>query len=101
MFAVVKSGGRQFKVVEGQELDIDLMAFANEGHLFEINEVLLLTSGNDTSFNPKASVQCEVVKHFRGPKLIVFKNRQRHTFRKKKGHRQDFTRIKINKIVSN
>ncbi len=101
MFAVVKSGGRQFKVVEGQELDIDLMAFAKEGYTFEINDVLLLSSGNSTSYNPKASVECEVIKHFRGPKLIVFKNRQRHTFRRKNGHRQDFTRVKINKIVGN
>ena len=101
MFAVVKSGGRQFKVTEGQEIDIDLMAFAKEGDVFEINDVLLIASGDDIALNPKASIKCEVVKHFRGPKLIVFKNRQRHTFRRKNGHRQDFTRVKVGAIVKN
>ena len=100
MFAVIKSCGRQFKVTQGQQLDLDLMSFKNEGDVFEINDVLMI-SGDFVAFNPAgASVKCEVMKHFRGPKLIVFKNRQRHTFRRKNGHRQDYTRVKITEIIT-
>lgn len=100
MFAIIKVGGKQFKVSPEQELDIDLLN-KQEGDSFEINDILLV-SGEKLNLDPKKTlVKCEVVKHFRGPKLVVFKNRQRHTFRKKKGHRQDYTRVKIKEIVNN
>jgi len=100
MFAIIKVGGKQFKVSPEQELDIDLLN-KQEGDSFEINDVLLVF-GEKLNLDPKkTSVKCEVVKHFRGPKLVVFKNRQRSTFRKKKGHRQDYTRVKIKEIVNN
>lgn len=99
MFAIVKVGGKQFKVSQGQELDVDLMQ-KNEGETFTINDVLFI-GGETLSISPKkASVQCEVVKHFRGPKLIVFKKRRRHTFKRKTGHRQDYTRVIIKEIVN-
>lgn len=99
MFAVIKTSGKQFKVSQGQELDIDFKD-VEIGSTFEIRDVLML-GGEDTALNPaKAVVKCEVVEHFRGPKLVVFKNRPRSTFRKKTGHRQDYTRIKIKEIVS-
>lgn len=99
MFAVIKFGGKQFKVFQGQDLDLDLIS-KNEGDEFEITDVLLI-GGENPSLKPVATVKCEILQHFRAPKLIVFKNRQRHTFRKKKGHRQDYTRVKIKEIVVN
>lgn len=99
MFAVIKFGGKQFKVIEGQDLDLDLIN-KTEGEEFEISDVLLI-GGDAPSLKPSAKVKCQVLQHFRGPKLIVFKNRQRSTFRKKKGHRQDYTRVKIKEIISN
>ncbi|MFT4967921.1 MAG: large subunit ribosomal protein L21 [Candidatus Deianiraeaceae bacterium] len=100
MFAVIKVGGKQFKVINDQELDIDLVN-QDEGSIIEINEVLLL-SDDTINIHPEGSiVKCEIIKHFRAPKVIVFKNRQRSTFRKKRGHRQDYTRVKIKEIVVN
>lgn len=99
MFAIIKFSGKQFKVVEGQEIDLDLIN-QEEGYEFQINDVLLI-GGDKIKINPNSSIKCEVLKHFRGPKLVVFKNRQRSTFRKKKGHRQDYTRVKIKEIIVN
>jgi large subunit ribosomal protein L21 len=101
MFAIIKVGGKQFKVVENQDLDIDLTNL-QQGDSLDISEVLLLSKEGVPYINPKnCVVRCEVLQHFRGPKLVVFKNRQRSTFRKKKGHRQDYTRVKIKEIVNN
>ena len=99
MFAVLKFGGKQFKISEGQEIDLDLIK-QDEGSGVVLEDILFI-GGENTSLAPKASVKCEVLKHFRAPKLVVFKNHQRSTFRKKKGHRQDYTRVKIKEIVIN
>lgn len=97
MFAIIKTSGKQFKVSQDQELDIDFKD-ADIGSTFEIHDVLMF-GGDNIVINPKkAIVKCEVLQHFRGPKLVVFKNRPRSTFRKKTGHRQDYTRIKIKEI---
>lgn len=95
----MKFGGKQFKVFQGQDLDLDLIN-KNEGEEFEVSDVLLI-GGENPSLKPNAKIKCEILKHFRGPKLIVFKNRQRSTFKKKKGHRQDYTRVKIKEIIIN
>lgn len=99
MFAVIKFGGKQFKVEQGQELDLDLIQKV-EGEAFEINDILLI-GGEKTEISPKkASIKCEVIQHFRAEKLVVFKKRRRQTFKRKTGHRQDYTRVKIKEIVN-
>ncbi len=100
MFAIIKNGGKQYKVVTNQELEIDYNDLEIGAH-FEIKDVLMI-GGEHVAFNPaKSVVKCEVLGHKRGKKLIVFKNRPRSTFRKKTGHRQDHTVIKIKEIVNN
>ena len=99
MFAVIKFCGKQFKDQAGQELDLDLMQ-KNEGEAFSIEDVLLIGGGTTEISPKKASVQCEVIQHFRAEKLVVFKKRRRQTFKRKTGHRQDYTRVKIKEIVN-
>jgi large subunit ribosomal protein L21 len=100
MFAVIKNGGKQYKVFLNQELEVDYNDLEIGAH-FEIKDVLMI-GGENVTLNPQKSVvKCEVLGHKRGKKLIVFKNRPRSTFRKKTGHRQDLTVIKIKEILSN
>lgn len=100
MFAIIKNGGKQYKVVKGQTLDVDYNSL-EVGAEFEIKDVLMV-GGEKIELSPsKSIVKCEVIGHKRGPKLVVFKNRPRSTFRKKTGHRQDHTVIKVTEIINN
>jgi large subunit ribosomal protein L21 len=101
MYAIISEGGRQFKVEEGQELDIDYRDLpAGEQVTFD----RVLACHNDTELKvgqpvlAGASVTAEVLSTAQGPKLIIQKARRRKTYRRKTGHRQLFTRVKIGKI---
>jgi large subunit ribosomal protein L21 len=94
MFAVVKTGGKQYKVSVGSILNIETLN-AEEGSEFILNEVLMLEKEGDVLINPKVEVKALIVSNFRGEKLIAFKKRRRHTYKRKKGHRQNLTKIKI------
>jgi len=99
--AVIRTGGKQYRVAAGQELNIDRLQH-DVGHRLDL-EVLLVSAGGSikvgTPHVAGAKVHAEVVGHGRGPKLIAFKYKPRTNYRKKKGHRQAFTRIKITEIV--
>ncbi len=101
MYAIISDGGRQVKVEEGQQLDIDYRDLAT-GDQVTFDRVLAYQ--NDTSLKvgqpvlEGASVTAEVVSVTQGPKLVVQKYRRRKNYRRKTGHRQLFTRVKINKI---
>jgi large subunit ribosomal protein L21 len=100
MFAVIKNGGKQYKVFQNQQLEVEYNNL-DIGSEFQITDVLMIGCEN-IEINPsKSVVTCEVLGHKRGKKLVVFKNRPRSTFRKKTGHRQDYTVIKIKEIVNN
>jgi large subunit ribosomal protein L21 len=94
MFAVVKTGGKQYKVAVNSTLSVENLN-VEEGSEIVLNEVLMLEKEGDVTLNPKATVKALVVSNFRGEKLIAFKKRRRHTYKKKKGHRQYLTKIKI------
>lgn len=99
MYAVVKTGGKQYRVEEGQTLLVEKLAL-EPGATLDLQP--LLVSGDDAVFDAKglekASVSAKVVEHIRGPKLVVFKFKPKRGYKKKNGHRQDLTRIEITGI---
>ena len=100
MFAVIKTGGKQYKVSEGDVLDIEKLE-KKEGEEVVFEEVLLLEDKDTKIGKPEvdeASVKAEVVKQDREDKKIVYKYKPKKRQRKKKGHRQPFTRVEIKEI---
>jgi len=101
MYAVIKHGGKQYKVKVGDILELDRID-AEPKSTIEINEVLLI-KGDETKIGTptveNAKVIAEVINHARGKKVIIFKKRRRKDSKKKRGFRRDFTRVKIKEIV--
>ncbi len=102
MFVIVTIAGQQFKVEEGNELFVHRLD-ANEGDQLSFEDVLLVDQdGEVTLGKPKvdgAQVNASVVEHLKGDKVIVFKKKRRKGYRKKNGHRQHFTKIKVDGIT--
>lgn len=96
--AIIRTGGKQYRVEPGTVLKVEKLSH-EVGSTITIDDVLLVGSGADVKIGtPKvagAAVKAEVVSHGRGPKLIVYKYRKRQSSRRKKGHRQDYTELKI------
>ena len=104
MFAVIQTGGKQYKVSNGCVVKIEKIE-GEVGSQFIFNEVLMVSSGAATSAigNPLvsgASVKCEIVNQTRDPKIIIFKKKRRQNYRRKKGHKQHVTFVKILEINS-
>ncbi|MEM7546602.1 MAG: 50S ribosomal protein L21 [Pseudomonadota bacterium] len=104
MFAVIKTGGKQYKVASGDVFTVEKLA-AEAGDKIQFNEVLMLgTEGDVTVGTPRvdgAGVQAEVVNQTRGPKLMTFKRRRRkHSSKSRRGHKQDLTLVKITEILA-
>ena len=102
MFAVIKTGGRQYRVVPDDVLEIGKIA-GDVGTIVQLGEVLVLGGDTPTLGTPTvagASVAAEVLQHKRGPKVIAFKKRRRKNSRRKRGHRQDFVLIRISEILT-
>lgn len=97
MFAVIRSGGKQYKVVSGDVISVEKLEGV-AGDKLEINEVLMAGNKIGLPLLSGAKVLAEIVKQFRDDKVIIFKKRRRHNYRRKKGHRQYLTEIKITEI---
>jgi large subunit ribosomal protein L21 len=101
MYAIISEGGRQFRVEEGQEFDIDYRDVA-AGEQVTFDRVLALRGDAEFKVGQPvvegASVTAEVLSTVQGPKLVVQKARRRKNYRRKTGHRQIYTRVKVNKI---
>ncbi len=100
MFAIVTIAGQQFKVEEGQELFVHRLE-AEEGARVTFDEVLLIEKDGAVQIGkPKLNAQVEatVLQHVKGDKVIVFKKKRRKGYRVKKGHRQQFSKIKVEGI---
>jgi large subunit ribosomal protein L21 len=101
MFAIIKTGGKQYKVQEGDVLDVEKLP-AEAKQKFNFSQVLLVASNEDTligtPFIEKALVRAEVVENFKDEKVIVFKKKRRKQYRRTRGHRQNLTRVKIERI---
>ena len=104
MYAIVEILGQQFKVEQGKRLFVHRMTEAERGSTVEFDKVLLVDNdGAVTVGSPVvegAKVVCEVVSHVRGEKVIVFHKKRRKGYRKRNGHRQDFTELTIKEIVA-
>lgn len=101
MYAIIKDSGKQFKVVEGQQLEIDYRD-VEPGQKIEFESVLAVSNDDGLQFGAPtvagAKVTAEVVEATQGPKLTVVKFRRRKNSKRKTGHRQKFTRVRIDKI---
>lgn len=103
MYAIIATGGKQYTVKNDDIIDVELLA-GNAGDKITFNEVLAVGEGSGLTlghpFIPGATVSGEILKQFRGPKLIAFKMKKRKGYRKKKGHRQDLLQVKITAITA-
>ena len=101
MFAVIKTGGKQYKVTEGMKLKVEKL-LQNEGEEFDLGPVLLLADGEDVKVGKPvlegAKVRVKVLKTAKAKKVIVFRYTRKTRYKKKKGHRQPFSEIEILKI---
>ena len=103
MFAVIKTGGRQYRVVPDDVLEIGKIA-GEVGTIVQLSEVLVV--GGDTPILgvptvKGASVAAEVLQHKRGPKVIAFKKRRRKNSRRKRGYRDELTVLRVTEILTN
>jgi large subunit ribosomal protein L21 len=102
MYAVIKTGGKQYRVAANDVLEIEKLD-GEAGSTLEFTDVLMLGEGESVTVGTPlvagAKVTAELVAQTRGPKLIAFKKRRRKNSRRKKGHRQDLTRVRITDIV--
>ena len=102
MFAVIKTGGKQYRVSEDQVIRVDRIE-AEPGTIVQIGNVLMLGGDQPQLGLPMvsgASVAAEIVEQSRGAKVIAFKKRRRKNSRRKRGHRQDYTVIRITEILT-
>ena len=100
MYAVIKTGGKQYRVAEGQKLRVEKLAGA-AGDKVTFDEVLLVGGDAPKIGQPLvkgASVAAEIVGQDRGKKIVVFKFKRRKNYRRKNGHRQPYTELKITGI---
>ena len=103
MFAVIKTGGRQYRVVPDDVLEIGKIA-GDVGTIVQLGEVLLVGGESPMLGAPTvagASVAAEVLQHKRGPKIISFKKRRRKNSRRKRGYRDEITVLRITEILTN
>ena len=101
MYAIIESGGKQFKVEEGDIIRVELLN-AEEGATIELDQVLAVGTGADLKIgNPTvagAKVSLKVLEHGKGKKVVVFHYKPKKNIRKKNGHRQPFTKVQVEKI---
>jgi large subunit ribosomal protein L21 len=103
MYAVIKTGGKQYRVAANDVLEIEKLD-GDAGSTLEFTDVLMVGEGESVTIGTPlvagAKVTAELVAQTRGPKLIAFKKRRRKNSRRKKGHRQDLTRVRITDITN-
>jgi len=103
MYAVIKTGGRQYRVEQGATIRVEKL-LGDKGTQLELNEVLLVGDGEKVTVGKPtvagAKVTGEIVAQELGEKLLVFKFRRRKAYRRKNGHRQQYTAVKITGITA-
>lgn len=103
MYAVIKTGGKQYRVAVEDKITVERLK-GEEGDIIELNEVLMVTDGDNvdvgTPMIEGACVAAELVEQARGKKIIIFKKKRRKGYRRRNGHRQDLTVLKITEILT-
>lgn len=103
MYAVVETGGKQYKVSKGDSLKVEKLE-GKQGDIITLGSVIALGEGKDLTVGSSAlsgaTVTAEIVEQTKGDKVIVFKKKRRHNYRRKNGHRQNLTLVKISDIAA-
>jgi large subunit ribosomal protein L21 len=103
MYAVVKTGGKQYRVSPGDSIDVEKLPY-EVGHQIELDQVLLVANGSGAKIGQPlvegAKVKATVTRQAKGRKVIIYKYRPSKRYRRKKGHRQHLTRLRIDEIVA-
>lgn len=94
MFAVVRTGGKQYRVAAGDKIVVEKLA-GEAGDTITLDDVLIAGEGSDLKDTKGLTVSAEIVAQAKGEKVIVFKKRRRHNYRRRNGHRQRHTILKI------
>ncbi len=94
MFAVVRTGGKQYRVAAGDKIAVEKLA-GEAGDTVTLGDVLLAGEGDKIADASKVSVSAEIIAQAKSEKVIVFKKRRRHNYRRKNGHRQQMTLLRI------
>jgi large subunit ribosomal protein L21 len=94
MFAIVRTGGKQYRVAAGDKIVIEKIDGA-AGDTVSLDDVLLASDGDKLTPAAKLAVSAEIIAQAKGDKVIVFKKRRRHNYRRRNGHRQQHTILKI------
>ncbi len=101
MYAIIETGGKQYRVQEGDVISVEKLGLA-EGDNVEFDKILVYSDGNDVKVGSpvieNAKVAGSVVENGKGDKVIIFKYKSKKDYRKKRGHRQPYTKVKIEKI---
>jgi large subunit ribosomal protein L21 len=102
-YAIVESGGKQYKAVEGSTIEVDLLPSEEAGNEIILSSIMLLVDGEKVSvgtpFVEGATIKSTVLAHTKGPKVVIFKYSPKKRIRVKTGHRQQYTLLKIESIV--
>lgn len=103
MYAVIRTGGKQYRVSPGDSIDVETLPHP-VGEQIELDQVLLVADGRRSQVGQPlvagAKVKATVTRQDKGRKVIVFKYRRNNRYRRRKGHRQDFTRLRIDEIAA-
>ena len=103
MYAVIKTGGKQYRVSPGESIDVEKLPY-DVGEQIELDEVLLVSNDSDPKIGQPlvegAKVKATVTRQTKGRKVIIFMFRPSKRYRRKKGHRQHYTRLRIDEIVA-
>jgi large subunit ribosomal protein L21 len=94
MFAIVRTGGKQYRVAPGDKIVVEKLA-GEAGDSVDLTDVLLAGEGSDLKSTDGLTVQAEIIAQAKADKVTVFKKRRRHNYRRKRGHRQQHTILKI------
>jgi large subunit ribosomal protein L21 len=97
MFAVIKTGGKQYRVASGDVIKVEKLE-GEAGATITLDQVLMAGDTIGTPLVAGATVSAEVIAQDRGPKIIIFKKKRRQNYRRKNGHRQDLTVLRITEI---
>jgi large subunit ribosomal protein L21 len=103
VYAIIRDRGMQYRVEQGQVLTIDLLDQAEPGSQIELGEVLLVGDGETIKVGSPvlsgAKVRAEVLREAKGDKIVIFRYRNKKRYRRRTGHRQRYTQIKISEII--
>jgi large subunit ribosomal protein L21 len=97
MFAIVRTGGKQYRVAAGDKIAVEKLP-GNAGDTVSLDDVLLAGDGGEVKDAKGLTVSAEIIAQERGEKIIVFKKRRRHNYRRKQGHRQSLTLLRITAV---